>query len=115
MVKLIIDGKGRVPTRLKFGLNLGYKGKYDVPSNICFNAHVPNLKVLTKPGTFKWAPLLNKYDSNITISNTSNLKSQNKKANVTLNFGMKLIINVLKKLVINNNGSYWFDLNKNKN
>ena len=27
---------------------------------------------------------------------------------------MKLIINVLKKIVINNNGSYWFDLNKNK-
>lgn len=115
LVKLIIDGKGRVPTRLKFGLNLGYKGKYDVPSNICFNAHVPNLKVLTKPGTFKWAPLLNKYDSNITISNTSNLKSQNKKANVTLNFWNEINNKCIKKkLVINNNGSYWFDLNKNK-
>ena len=109
MVKLIIDGKGRVPTRLKFGLNLGYKSKYDVPSNICFNAHVPNLKVLTKPGTFKWAPLLNKYDSNITISNTSNLKSQNKKANVTLNFWNEINNKCIKKkIVINNNGSYWF-------
>lgn len=115
LVKLIIDGKGKVPTRLKFGLNLGYKNKYDIPSNICFNAHVPNLKVLSKPGTFKWAPMLNKYESNFTVSNTSNLKNQNKKANVTLNFWNEINNKCIKKkLVINNNGSYWFDLNKNK-
>ena len=58
---------------------------------------MPNLKVLTKPGTFKWAPLLNKYDSNITISNTSNLKSQNKKANVTLNFWNEINNKCIKK------------------
>ena len=44
LIKLIVDGKGKVPTRLKFGLNLGFKNKYDVPSNICFNAHVPTRK-----------------------------------------------------------------------
>ncbi len=115
LVKLIIDGKGKVPTRLKFGLNLGFKNKYDVPSNICFNAHVPNLKVLSKPGTFKWAPLLNKYQSNFTVSNTSNLKSQNKKANIVLNFWNEINNKYIKKkLIINNNGSYWFDLNKHK-
>ena len=115
LIKLIVDGNGKVPTRLKFGLNLGFKNKFDVPSNICFNAHVPNSKVLTKPGTFKWAPILNKHNSYFIISNTSNLKNKNKKANVVLNFWNELDNKFLrKKMLIKNNGSYWFDLNKNK-
>ena len=44
LIKLIVDGNGKVPTRLKFGLNLGFKNKFDVPSNICFNAHVRTQK-----------------------------------------------------------------------
>ena len=115
LIKLIVDGKGKVPTRLKFGLNLGFKNKYDVPSNICFNAHVPNEKILTKPGTFKWAPLLNKFDSLLAITNTSNLKSNNKKANMTLSFWNEFNSKkIQKKITLNNNGSYWFDLNKHK-
>ena len=113
LIKIIVDGQGKVPTRLKFGLNLGFKNEYDVPSNICFNAHVPNIKVLSKPGTFKWAPLLNKYNSLFTITNTSNLKIKNKKANIILNFWNENNNKCLKKkIIIKDNGSYWFDLNK---
>lgn len=116
LIKLIINGQGKVPTRLKFGLNLGFKNEYDVPSNICFNAHVPNKKVLLKPGTFKWAPILNKHDSNFTVTNTSNLKIKNKKANVILNFWSENNNkSIEKKITINNNGSYWFDLNQENN
>ena len=113
LIKLIVDGKGKVPTRLKFGLNLGFKNKYDVPSNICFNAHVPNKKILTKPGTFKWAPILNKYESNFTVTNTSNLRIKNKKANIILNFwNEKNNKSIEKKITIEDNGSYWFNLNR---
>ncbi len=112
-VKLIANGGGKVPTRLKFGLNLGHQGKYDIPSNICFNAHVPNEKILTKPGTFKWGPMLNKFQSIITISNTSNLKVKNKNAKILLKFWNELDKKCLEKTVkINDNGSYWFDLSR---
>ena len=33
-------------TRLKFGLNIGGTNSKSIPSNICFNAHVPNEKIL---------------------------------------------------------------------
>ena len=112
-IKLIVKGGGKVPTRLKFGLNLGFKNKYDIPSNICFNAHVPNEKILTKPGTFKWGPLLNKFQSMFAISNTSNLLKKNKEANILLKFWNEKNKNCLKKKIkINDNGSYWFNLNK---
>lgn len=115
LVKLIVDGGGKVPTRLKFGLNLGLKKKYDIPSNICFNAHVPNKKILSKPGTFKWGPLLNKFESIIAITNTSNLKNKNNKARINLCFWNEFNDKkIQKKIIINNNGTYWFYLKKNQ-
>ena len=42
MCKVIIDGKGEVPTRMKFGLNIGMNSGANLPTNICFNANVPN-------------------------------------------------------------------------
>tara|TARA_B100002051_G_C16737985_1_gene642448 strand:- start:741 stop:2318 length:1578 start_codon:yes stop_codon:yes gene_type:complete len=112
-VKLIANGNGKVPARLKFGLNLGYKKKYDIPSNICFNAHVPNEQILLKPGTFKWGPLLNKFQSIFTLSNTSNLLIANKNANIIMKFWNEINKKyIIKKITINDNGSYWFDLSK---
>ena len=114
-IKFIVNGGGKIPTRLKFGLNLGERNKYDIPSNICFNAHVPNEKILTKPGTFKWAPILNRFNSIITISNTSNLKKKFKNANIVLKFWNEFNEKSMKKIIkIKDNGSYWFDLKKNK-
>ena len=114
LVKLMIDGKGKVPTRLKFGLNIGLKKKYDIPTNICFNAHVPNEKILTKPGTFKWCPILNKFNSTVVISNTSNLKTKFRKAVIKMNFWNEFNNHkIQKKIVLNDNGVYLFDLKKN--
>ena len=55
--KIIVNGDGKLPSRLKFGLNIGKPKKFDVPSNVCFNAQVPNKEIFKKPGTFKWCPI----------------------------------------------------------
>ena len=58
MVKLICDGQGSVPARMKFGLNFHNNHQQkSLPSNICFNAELPNPKMLDKPGTFRWCPI----------------------------------------------------------
>jgi hypothetical protein len=54
----------KIPTRLKYGLNIGLKNRvYDLPTNICFATETANTKIIQKPGTFKWAPLLNSFES----------------------------------------------------
>ena len=63
--KILINGKGKLPSRIKFGLNIGKPNKFDIPSNICFNAQVPNVEIFKKPGTFKWCPILNNKNSSI--------------------------------------------------
>jgi hypothetical protein len=113
--RMIINGNGSVPARLKFALNIQNTKKYQIPSNVCFNAHVPNNSVLKKPGTFKWGPILNKFNSIITISNISNLKEKNKNANITLKFWNEIDEKCIeRKIAINDNGSYWFYLKDDK-
>ena len=49
------------------------------------------------------------------ITNTSNLKGKYKKANIKMNFWNEFNNKkILKKAIINDNGVFWFDLNKNK-
>ena len=70
--------------------------------------------MLSKKKTFKWAPIINKRDSKIIITNFSTLKSKFRNAKVELKFWREKDCKFLKKnIVLNNNGSYWFDLNKN--
>ena len=77
----------RIPTRLKFGLNIGLKGhEIDLPTNICFAAEVVNPKLLDKPGTFKWAPILNCDQSLIVITNGSNLKQYDREGHCLIEF-----------------------------
>lgn len=112
-VKIIVNSK-KVPSRLKFGYNICNKNKYNFPSNVCFNAVVPNQSILKKKTTFKWAPIINKQDSKIIITNFSTLKSKFKKAKVELKFWREKDCKFLKKnITLNDNGSYWFELNKN--
>ena len=112
-LKVIINGGGITPARLKFGLNIGCPKKYNIPSNICFNASVPNDKILKKPSTFKWGPLLNKTNSILTLSNISFLKKENKKANIILKFWNEMNNKFIKRHIkINDNGSFWFHLNQ---
>jgi len=112
--KLVIDGEGKLPTRLKFGLNLGKPKKYDIPSNICFSAAEPNNKILKKPGTFKWGLLVNKKKSSFILSNFSFSRNGFRKANVNIKFWRETDNSFIsKKILINDNGSYFFYLNKN--
>lgn len=84
------DDKNRIPTRLKYGLNIGrYDKEFDLPTNICFASEVSNLNVLKKRGTFKWMPLLNHGHSLAIIENSSFVKNYNTPANLEISFYSK--------------------------
>ena len=113
--KILINGKGKLPSRLKFGLNIGKPNKYDVPSNICFNAQVPNKEIFNKRGTFKWCPILNHKKSSVVLSNFSLAKKGFKKSIVDIKFWRERDNKFFeKKIIINDNGNYFIDINKNK-
>ena len=113
--KILINGNGKLPSRIKFGLNIGNPNKYDVPSNICFNAQVPNVEIFQKPGTFKWCPILNNKNSSIILANFSYAKKGFKKSVVNIKFWRQKDHKFLKKtIVINDNGSHYLNINKNK-
>lgn len=105
-----------IPPRLKFGLNIGYLSnvQLNLPSNVCFNAIIPDNFTLYKKGTFKWAPIINKKNSKIIISNMSNLKKRFRSAKLILKFWREQDNKFIKKsLKLKDNGSYCFELNKN--
>ncbi|MBX9850880.1 MAG: hypothetical protein K2X86_03895 [Cytophagaceae bacterium] len=81
------DNKEKIPTRLKFGLNVGFKNKsVQLPCNICFAPVIGNPNMLKKKGTFKWAPIINIGSSELILTNSSPLKDYNMPANIKLNF-----------------------------
>jgi|LakMenE18May11ns_1017448.scaffolds.fasta_scaffold9897306_2 hypothetical protein len=106
-----------IPPRLKFGLNIGYNlnKRSNLPSNVCFNAMVPDEFTVRKKGTFKWAPIINKSDSKIIISNMSNLKNGFRKAKLILKFWREKDSKFIKKILkLKDNASFCFELNNNK-
>ncbi|WP_162549848.1 hypothetical protein [Hymenobacter nivis] len=77
----------QIPTRLKFGLNVGRTGRaMNLPTNVCFNSQIANAKVLTKPGTFKWSPILDGDHSVVVILNGSAVKEYATPAHLQLSF-----------------------------
>ena len=77
--------KNKIPTRLKYGLNVGkYNEKYDIPTNICFASSVSNKNILSKPGTFKWMPILNHNKSTMIIQNSSFIKNYSRSAKIEI-------------------------------
>jgi hypothetical protein len=74
--------KSKIPTRVKFGLNIGTKD--DLPCNICFAPQIGNPNILLKKGTFKWSPILNHTHSEIVITNSSTLKCYSDTAEVDI-------------------------------
>lgn len=75
MVRIVCLGQGAVPTRMKFGLNFNKPtSETNLPSNICFNANVPNDKILLKPGTFRWCTIFDAYAQKVYLHNTSFIK-----------------------------------------
>jgi hypothetical protein len=81
------DEKDKIPTRIKFGLNVGTENsEVSLPSNICFAPLLGNPNILKKAGTFRWAPFLNIGNSEIVLTNSSSLKEYTTPANVNLTF-----------------------------
>lgn len=77
----------RIPTRLKFGLNVGRQGRaMNLPTNVCFNSQIANAKVLSKPGTFKWSPILDGEHSVVVILNGGPLREYTRPAHLQLSF-----------------------------
>jgi hypothetical protein len=114
VIKIICDGKTIIPTRIKFGLNIGQNKGENVPSNVCFNVFVPTKNFERKPKTFKWGLVLPNQDHEIFLSNVSFLKKKFKKANVELKFwSSEKNKCLIKKITINDNGSYRFNLKEN--
>lgn len=114
MGKLIIKGK-KIPSRLKFGLNIGHKVKESMPCNICFNALLPSKKRMDKTTSFKWAPILNSFNYRFYLFNASFLKNDFKKADIEMKFWRQLDNKfITKKITLHDNGSFIFNLNKNK-
>jgi len=115
--RIYLSYKDKILTRLKFGLNIGKANKTNssFDCNICFNAIVPIKFIEKKRGTFKWGLLLNKNNSQILISNISNLKFSDKEANLNLKFWNTYNSNFLEKRIsIPSNGNLFFNLNKEK-
>ena len=83
MVRLICDGNGSVPARMKFGLNFSNAvQKKNLSSNICVNAELPNQKILEKPGTFRWCPIFDAQAQKIFLHNTSFVKNEFREAHI---------------------------------
>ncbi|GAB4027510.1 hypothetical protein [Spirosoma koreense] len=91
----------RIPTRLKFGLNVGRHGRSsDLPSNVCFAPQVGNPKILDKPGTFKWAPFVNVGQSEVVLTNSAPLRTYDRPANVALSFYREADETVLERTCV---------------
>jgi hypothetical protein len=108
--------KAHIPTRVKFGLNVG-KGPAGktLPSNICFAPLLGNPNTLKKKGTFKWAPFINIGQSVISFTNSGSLKDYHKQANIQVSFHREADDNTLsRKFSIPANGSLTIHLDKDE-
>ena len=72
LVKLIIDGKGKVPTRLKFGLNLGLK-KNTTSQQIFVLMLMFQMKEFYLNREYLNGAILNKFNSSVVITNTNDI------------------------------------------
>ena len=84
---IISKFRGKIPSRQKFGLNVGLKNsKSKIPCNICFNSKLGNPLIENKPGSFHWCPVFNDENSVVSFANFSPKKDYTKRANITLKF-----------------------------
>lgn len=108
---VIVRSAGPIPARLKFGLNIGEKKGADIPSNICFNARVPDPALLTKPFAFRWAPLEAQGSSILVLTNHSFERDYRRQANIKLKFwSQDHDASIEREVQIPAEGSYWLHL-----
>jgi hypothetical protein len=105
----------KIPTRIKFGLNIGKKGsKSKLPCNICFNSKLGNPLIDNKPGSFHWCPIFSTGNTVISFENSSSVKNYSKNANLLLTFYREKDTNSIEKeITIPANGEFRFELAKN--
>ena len=75
-----------MPSRIKYGLNVGVKSSRNYPSNICFNSEPSNTFESKKNGTFRWFPVTNPSEHISVITNSSFIKKYSTSATVNLTF-----------------------------
>lgn len=86
-IKCNWEDKTKIPTRIKFGLNVGMNNKeVKFPSNICFAPQLGNPNMLQKNSAFRWAPFINVGSSEIVLTNSAPLKIYNQDAHLLLTF-----------------------------
>lgn len=79
------NDRSSVPARLKMALNVGNGDRInDLPCNICFSLIPGDPRQAEKPGTFRWAPLLNVGRSVLVLNNGSTMKSYDRGATIQL-------------------------------
>jgi len=107
---------GKIPTRLKFGLNVGKNdSKSKLPCNVCFASVLGNPNLENKPSSFHWGPLLNIGNSVFSLSNAGPVKKYSKTANVELTFYREDDSKCIQKIIkIPPYGEYRFELDDNK-
>jgi hypothetical protein len=106
--------ENKIPTRIKFGLDIGIKGlESKLPCNICFNTRMGNPLIENKPGSFHWSPIFKNRNTNITLGNFSTIKNYKKDANIEMNFyRIEDSLNITKKLSIKANSEERFIINE---
>ena len=112
----VYSDDGKIPTRLKFGLNVGTnESKSKLPCNICFATILGNPNLENKPSSFHWGPLLNIGNSVFTLSNAAPMKDYSRIANVDLVFYREDDSECMKKRIqIPPYGEYRLELDKNE-
>ena len=114
ILKIICEGNKIVPSRVKFGLNIGQKKSSNISSNVCFNIVVPINNFEKKLRAFKWGPILPKKNYEFFLSNTSYLRKKFKKANIEIKFwSIKKDSYISKKISVSDNDFYRFNLKEN--
>jgi len=86
LCKVISDGGGEVPSRLKFGLNIGMHNNEILSSNICFNAKVPFSYERQKKGTFRWCPVFDANYQSIFFHDCSILRKEENDSEIDISY-----------------------------
>ncbi len=107
--------KEKIPTRVKFGLNVGFNNKTALASNLCFAPQLGNPNILKKQTAFRWAPFLNIGNSIISFTNSSFEKKYDRDANVQLSFHRETDAEILERnITVKPNGVVEINLESDK-
>jgi len=104
---IISEFENKIPSRLKFGLNVGQVNmKSKIPCNICFNSKLGNPFIEKKPGSFHWCPIFNNKNAVVSIANFSPKKNYTKSANIVFKFYNNNSLKLEKEITLQPNSEF---------